>query len=78
VISEKDSKKAVNVLHEEFFESEIKQIHIYICGIGNVGSKLIQQIYDQNTYLQENFSINLRIAEYPTAERCSFLIREFL
>ena len=62
VISEKDSKKAVNVLHEEFFESEIKQIHIYICGTGNVGSKLIQQIYDQNEYLKENFLINLRIA----------------
>ncbi|WP_288377338.1 bifunctional aspartate kinase/homoserine dehydrogenase I [uncultured Chryseobacterium sp.] len=62
VISEKDSKKAVNVLHEEFFESEIKQIHLYICGTGNVGSKLIQQIYDQNEYLKENFLINLRIA----------------
>ncbi|MFS4430309.1 bifunctional aspartate kinase/homoserine dehydrogenase I [Chryseobacterium sp. GVT01B] len=62
VISEKDSKKAVNVLHEEFFETEIKQIHLYICGTGNVGSKLIQQIYDQNAYLRENFLINLRIA----------------
>lgn len=62
VISEKDSKKAVNVLHEEFFESEIKQIHLYICGTGNVGSKLIQQIYDQNEYLKENFLINLRVA----------------
>ncbi|MCC3216137.1 bifunctional aspartate kinase/homoserine dehydrogenase I [Chryseobacterium sp. X308] len=62
VISEKDSKKAVNVLHEDFFESEIKQIHLYICGTGNVGSKLIQQIYDQNDYLKENFLINLRIA----------------
>lgn len=62
VISEKDSKKAVNVLHEEFFETEIKQIHLYICGTGNVGSKLIQQIYNQNAYLRENFLINLRIA----------------
>jgi aspartokinase/homoserine dehydrogenase 1 len=35
VISEKDVKKAVNVLHEEFFESEIKQVHLYICGVGS-------------------------------------------
>lgn len=62
VISEKDIKKAVNVLHEEFFESEIKQVHLYICGTGNVGKKLIQQIFDQNEYLQENLFINLRIA----------------
>lgn len=72
VISEMDSKKAVNVLHEEFFESEIKQIHLYICGTGNVGSKLIQQIYDQNAYLQENFSINLRIAGISNSRNMIF------
>ncbi len=53
VIAEKDARKAVNVLHEEFFESEIKQIHLYICGTGNVGTKLIRQIYDQNQYLRK-------------------------
>ncbi|MEJ5050358.1 bifunctional aspartate kinase/homoserine dehydrogenase I [Chryseobacterium culicis] len=72
VISEKDSKKAVNVLHEEFFESEIKQIHLYICGTGNVGSKLIQQIYDQNDYLKENFLINLRIAGISNSRHMIF------
>ncbi|GEJ45367.1 MULTISPECIES: bifunctional aspartate kinase/homoserine dehydrogenase I [unclassified Chryseobacterium] len=72
VISEKDSKKAVNVLHEEFFESEIKQIHLYICGTGNVGSKLIQQIYDQNDYLKENFLINLRIAGISNSRHMLF------
>lgn len=72
VISEKDSKKAINILHEEFFESEIKQIHLYICGIGNVGSKLIQQIYDQNTYLKENFSVNLRIAGISNSRNMIF------
>ncbi|WP_288438758.1 bifunctional aspartate kinase/homoserine dehydrogenase I [uncultured Chryseobacterium sp.] len=72
VISEKDSKKSVNVLHEEFFESEIKQIHLYICGTGNVGSKLIQQIYDQNEYLKENFLINLRIAGISNSRHMLF------
>ncbi|MGH1519467.1 bifunctional aspartate kinase/homoserine dehydrogenase I [Chryseobacterium sp. JK1] len=72
VISEKDSKKAVNILHEEFFESEIKQIHLYICGTGNVGSKLIQQIYDQNEYLKETFLINLRIAGISNSRNMMF------
>ncbi|MBK1897915.1 bifunctional aspartate kinase/homoserine dehydrogenase I [Chryseobacterium paridis] len=61
VISENDTKKAVNILHEEFFESEVKQIHLYICGTGNVGTKLIQQVYAQNKYLKEHLSMNLRI-----------------
>lgn len=72
VISEKDSKKAVNVLHEDFFESEIKQIHLYLCGTGNVGSKLIRQIYDQNDYLKENFLINLRIAGISNSRHMMF------
>lgn len=72
VISEKDAKKAVNVLHEEFFESEIKQIHLYICGTGNVGNKLIEQIYDQNQYLRENHLINLRIAGLSNSRKMIF------
>ncbi|KMQ61320.1 aspartate kinase [Chryseobacterium sp. FH2] len=72
VISEKDIKKAVNVLHEEFFESEIKQVHLYICGTGNVGLKLIQQIYKQNEYLKENLLINLRIAGLSNSRKMIF------
>lgn len=72
VISENDAKKAVNVLHEEFFESEIKQIHLYICGTGNVGNKLIEQIYEQNQYLRENHLISLRIAGLSNSRKMIF------
>ncbi|WP_292009936.1 bifunctional aspartate kinase/homoserine dehydrogenase I [Chryseobacterium sp.] len=72
VISENDIRKAINVLHEEFFESEIKQVHLYLCGTGNVGSKLIQQIYEQNEYLKENLLINLRIAGLSNSKKMVF------
>ncbi len=72
VISDKDVKKAVNVLHEEFFESEIKQVHLYICGVGNVGSKLIQQIYSQNKYLNDNLLMNLRVAGLTNSTKMVF------
>lgn len=72
VISENDVAKAVNVLHEEFFESEIKQVHLYICGVGNVGSKLIQQIYTQNKYLNDNLLTNLRIAGLANSKKMIF------
>ncbi|MEY8761911.1 bifunctional aspartate kinase/homoserine dehydrogenase I [Chryseobacterium tongliaoense] len=72
VISEKDTRKAVNILHEEFFESEIKQVHLYICGIGNVGTRLIQQIYSQNEYLNENLLINLRITGLSNSRKMVF------
>ena len=72
VISDADVRKAVNVLHEEFFENEIKQIHIFICGVGNVGSKLVQQIYHQNRYLNENQLTNLRISGMANSKKMIF------
>ncbi len=61
VISKEDVKKALNSLHEEFFEDNIKQINIFITGVGNVGSKLIHQIDQQKAYLKEHLNINLRV-----------------
>ncbi|GAA3655700.1 bifunctional aspartate kinase/homoserine dehydrogenase I [Flavivirga jejuensis] len=62
VISENDVKKALNTLHEQFFETKTKQLNVFITGVGNVGEKLVEQIKQQNTYLKENLKINLRVA----------------
>ena len=61
VIAEKDVKKALNSLHEVFFEGNIKQLNVYITGVGNVGEKLVEQIRQQNQYLKDNLKINLRV-----------------
>ena len=37
VIEAQDVPKAVNLLHEAFFETAYKQVHVYIAGVGNVG-----------------------------------------
>src|SRR5207249_9211443 len=39
VIATADIKKALNVLHEEFFETTYKQVNLFIAGTGNVGGK---------------------------------------
>ncbi|GAB1855563.1 bifunctional aspartate kinase/homoserine dehydrogenase I [Flavobacteriaceae bacterium MHTCC 0001] len=62
VIEESDVKKALNTLHEAFFESITKQLNVFITGVGNVGERLVEQIKQQNTYLKENLKINLRVA----------------
>ena len=61
VIAKKDVKKALNSLHAAFFEDQIKQINLFIVGIGNVGSKLLDQIKDQNEYLLKQHHLNLRV-----------------
>ena len=62
VIDEKDVKKALNTLHDRFFESETKQLNVFITGVGNVGERLVEQIKQQKKYLKENLKINLRVA----------------
>ncbi|WP_299886540.1 bifunctional aspartate kinase/homoserine dehydrogenase I [uncultured Lacinutrix sp.] len=61
VITEKDVEKALNTLHERFFEGNIKQLNLFITGVGNVGEKLIDQIEQQNQFLNKNLKINLKI-----------------
>ncbi len=61
VIAEKDVKKALNTLHERFFETQTKQINVFITGVGNVGERLIEQIKQQKDYLKEQLKINLKV-----------------
>ncbi|MCB0445352.1 MAG: aspartate kinase, partial [Gelidibacter sp.] len=61
VIAQKDVKKALNTLHEAFFEGNIKQLNVFITGVGNVGERLVEQIKQQRKYLKDNLKINLRV-----------------
>ncbi|MCK8479413.1 bifunctional aspartate kinase/homoserine dehydrogenase I [Psychroserpens algicola] len=61
VISENDVKKALNTLHERFFEAKTKQLNVFITGVGNVGERLVEQIKQQRKYLKEQLKINLKI-----------------
>jgi aspartokinase/homoserine dehydrogenase 1 len=61
VISTADVRKAINVLHEDFFETTFKQVHLFIAGVGNVGSKLLQQIEKQLASLQQHLKIKINV-----------------
>ncbi len=61
VIKKEDVKKALNALHEEFFEENIKQLNLFVMGVGNVGAKFLNQIKQQTSYLKVNLKLNLRV-----------------
>jgi len=61
VISVQDVKKAINVLHEEFFETVYKEINLFIAGVGNVGSKLIKQLLQQQQYLLQHHRLKINV-----------------
>ena len=61
MINKKDTQKALNTLHETFFENDIKELNLFIIGVGNVGSKLLAQIQQQQQYLKDNLLLRIRV-----------------
>ncbi|MDP4284183.1 MAG: bifunctional aspartate kinase/homoserine dehydrogenase I [Bacteroidota bacterium] len=72
VIAAQDVKKAVNVLHEEFFETTYKQVNLFITGLGNVGSKLMAQLLQQYNYLEQKLHLNIRIVGLGNSKKMLF------
>ncbi len=61
VIATADNRKAINVLHEEFFETSYRQLNLFITGTGNVGHRLLDQLRQQQTWLLEQLRVQLRV-----------------
>ncbi|HXS56894.1 MAG TPA: bifunctional aspartate kinase/homoserine dehydrogenase I [Hanamia sp.] len=72
VIAAQDVKKAVNVLHEEFFETTYKQVNLFITGVGNVGSRLISQLKQQHDYLEKNLRLYIRVIGMANSKKMLF------
>jgi bifunctional aspartokinase / homoserine dehydrogenase 1 len=72
VIDKKDVNKALNTLHERFFEDNTKQLNLFVMGVGNVGEKFIDQIHQQKKFLKENLKINLRVIGLSNSRKMHF------
>jgi aspartokinase/homoserine dehydrogenase 1 len=72
VIDSNDIKKAINTLHEAFFEAQIKKLHLFVTGIGNVGSKFLEQVLKQRKFLNEHFKLNLSVVAISNSSKMIF------
>ncbi len=61
VVRGAELRKTMNVLHDSFFLSEYKVLNLFICGIGTVGGKLIEQIRSQYDNLKEHSRLKLNV-----------------
>ncbi len=71
VIRAEDVPKAINVLHEAFFEPAYKQVNLYVLGPGNVGSKLLGQLARQQAYLQNHLGLQVRVVAVANRRHCA-------
>ena len=72
VIIQNDVKKALNILHEEFFETTYKVVHLFLVGVGNVGAKFLAQLQKQQQYLRENLRMIVKVIGMANSKKMIF------
>ena len=72
VIAEKDVPKAINALHETFFEAQTKQVNLFVMGVGTVGSQLLEQLEKQSDYLQNHLQLQVRVVGIANSKTMFF------
>jgi aspartokinase/homoserine dehydrogenase 1 len=72
VIDEKDERKALNVIHERFFSKPIKNVHVFIAGIGNVGGAFMDILESQRASLLSDYNLNLKVYGVANSKKMLF------
>ena len=72
VVKGSDLRKSLNVLHDSFFLSEYKVLNLFICGVGTVGGKLIEQIKKQYEELKLHSNLKLNVVGIASSRNAIF------
>ncbi|GHT17198.1 bifunctional aspartate kinase/homoserine dehydrogenase I [Bacteroidia bacterium] len=72
VIQQTDLRKAINLIHESFFLSAYKQIHLYLAGIGTVGNNLLEQLHLQRKNLEREHRLKIKLVGLMNSKKMHF------
>jgi aspartokinase/homoserine dehydrogenase 1 len=73
VVEKKSLRKSLNVIHDSFFLSEYQVLNLFICGIGTVGGRLIEQIHSQQEKLMRERGLKLNVVGIADGHHAMFL-----
>ncbi len=69
VIRHASLRKALNVIHEGFFLSHYKELHLFLAGAGNVGKSLLKQIGDQRKKLMDKHRLKINLTGITNSKK---------
>ena len=72
VIPRDDEAKALNALHDTFFLSDVKEVHLFLVGVGLIGGTLIRQIEAQRDFLREKRGLELKVIGLANSRKMLF------
>lgn len=61
VIEKKNISKALNVIHDTFFFSQVKSLNLFLVGTGLIGKALLAQMLQQESYLNKYKAIKINL-----------------
>lgn len=69
VVNKRDEVKALNAIHDSFFLSDLKRVHLFVTGTGLIGSTLLKQIGQQKTFLQNEMHLDIIVAGLANSKK---------
>ncbi|MCB0686360.1 MAG: bifunctional aspartate kinase/homoserine dehydrogenase I [Saprospiraceae bacterium] len=73
VINKENEAKALNALHEAFFLSDTKVIHLFMVGVGLIGGTLLEQLRQQAPFLREKRSLEIKVVALANTRKMLFM-----
>lgn len=72
IVDRKNLRKSLNVIHDSFFLSEYQELNLFVCGVGTVGGKLLEQIASQREKLMKERNLKINIVGIARSTRAVF------
>ncbi|MEZ5058446.1 MAG: bifunctional aspartate kinase/homoserine dehydrogenase I [Saprospiraceae bacterium] len=72
VIHKEDEAKALNAMHEAFFLSDTKELHVFMVGVGLIGSTLLNQIQAHQNFLKEKNALEIKVVGLSNTKKMLF------
>ena len=72
VIEKSNLRKALNVIHDSFFLSQYQELNLFVVGTGTVGSKLLDQIKQQQQTLKDENKLRINVVGIANGRKALF------
>lgn len=72
VIDQADEGKALNAIHEAFFLSAGKTLHLFFAGAGLIGSTLLRQLKENLPFLRKQRRVDIKLIAIATIDKMAF------
>jgi aspartokinase/homoserine dehydrogenase 1 len=72
IISKNDMAKALNAVHDSFFELLNKTLHVFVAGTGNISTTLFKQLGEHAEFLEKNNGIQIKVVGVVNTRKMVF------